>query len=147
MGATSIEQALIRRTEFPQLKYLLQQTITARKLDERDAWFRVIFCDGEFYPCWWDTQTHIYAPVTAEEETRYGLAPLRELTDRIATLCKLGFFSTEIAFTAEDIWVVIDYVNDQIDMRLQSQAQDGVPDVVVEKVSLDLARLIEKYRA
>jgi hypothetical protein len=146
MGATCMEQVLSRRTEFPHLKYLLQQTISARKLDGRDAWFRVIFCDGEFYPCWWDTQTHIYAPVTADEETRYGLSPLRELTARIATLCKLGFFSTEIAFTAENIWVVIDYVNDQIDMRLQSQALDGVPDIVVEKVSLDLARLIEKHR-
>jgi hypothetical protein len=146
MDATSIEQVLGRRTEFPHLKYLLQQTIGARKLDGRDAWFRVIFCDDEFYPCWWDTQTHIYAPVTADEETRYGLSPLRELTARIAALCKLGFFSTEIAFTAEGTWVVIDYVNDQIDMRLQSQAQDGVPDVVVEKVSQDLARLVEKHR-
>jgi hypothetical protein len=146
MGATCMEQVLAQRTEFPHLKYLLQQTITARKLDERGAWFRVIFCDGEFYPCWWDTQTHIYTPVTADEEIRYGLSPLRELTNRIAGLCKLGFFSTEIAFTAEDSWVIIDYVNDQIDMRLQSKAQDGVPDVVVEKVSLDLARLIEKHR-
>jgi len=146
MDATTIEQVLNRRTEFPHLKYLLQQTITACKLDGREGWFRVIFCDGEFYPCWWDPRTHIYAPVTADEEARYGLSPLRDLTARIAALCKLGFFSTEIAFTGEGLWVVIDYVNDQIDMRLQSKAQDGVPDIVVEKVSQDLARLIEKHR-
>jgi hypothetical protein len=147
MDVTSMENVLVRRTEFPQLKYLLQQTINSQNLDGRKAWFRVIFCDGNFYPCWWDTQTHIYAPVTADEETRYGLSPLRNLTARIAALCKLGFFSTEIAFTAEGIWVVIDYVNDQIDMRLQSQALDGVPDAVVEKISLDLAGLIEKHRS
>lgn len=146
MGATSMEDALLRRTEFPHLKYLLQQTINSRNLDGRKAWFRVIFCDGNFYPCWWDTQTHIYAPVTADEETRHGLSPLRDLTARIAALCKLGFFSTEIAFTAEGIWVVIDYVNDQIDMRLQSRALDGVPDAMVEKISLNLAGLVEKHR-
>jgi hypothetical protein len=146
MGATSIEHVLARRTEFPHLKYLLQQTITARRLDGHDAWFRVIFCDGLFYPCWWDTQTHIYAPVTADEEARYGLSPLRDLTARIASLCKLVFFSTEIAFTANDKWVFIDYVNDQIDMRLQSKALDGVPDLVVEQVSHNLAGLVEKYR-
>jgi len=144
LGATSIEQVLSCRTEFPHLKYLLQQTIAAQQLDGREAWFRVIFCNGEFYPCWWDPQTHLYAPVTADEETRHGLSPLRELTARIAALCKLGFFSTEIAFTAEGVWVVIDYVNDQIDMRLQSQALDGVPDAIVEKVSLELARLVEE---
>jgi hypothetical protein len=146
MGATSIEHVLARRIEFPHLKYLLQQTITARRLDGRDAWFRIIFCDGQFYPCWWDTQTHIYASVTADEESRHGLTPLRDLTARIAALCKLGFFSTEIAFTADDQWVIIDYVNDQIDMRLQSKALDGVPDGVVEHVSHDLAQLIEKHR-
>jgi len=146
MGATSLEHVLARRAEFPHLKYLLQQTITARKLDERDGWFRVIFCDGQFYPCWWDTRSHIYSLVTADEETNYGLFPLRDLTARIAFLCQLGFFSTEIAFTADNKWVIIDYVNDQIDMRLQSKAQDGVPDGVVEQVSQDLARLAEKHR-
>jgi hypothetical protein len=35
-------------------------------------------------------------------------------------------------------------VNDQIDMRLQSQARDGVPDMVVEKICYDLARLVKK---
>lgn len=146
IGATSLKDVLVRRKDFPHLKYLLQQTINFQNLDERKAWFRVIFCDGNIYSCWWDTQTHIYVPVITEEETRYGLSLLREITSRIATLCKLGFFSTEIVFSSENRWVVIDYVNDQIDMRLQSQARDGVPDAVVEKISFDLARLIEKHR-
>jgi hypothetical protein len=147
IDATSIEQVLSRRTEFPHLKYLLQKTITPQKLDGRDAWFRVIFCDGQLYPCWWNPATHIYTLVSAEDEIRYGLSKLPEITSRIATLCKLVFFSTEIAFSSEQQWVIIDYVNDQIDMRLQSRTPDGVPDVIVEKVSLDLAKLIQSHCA
>jgi len=145
MDATCLEQVLSRRTEFSHLKYLLQKTITPKKIDGRDAWFRVIFCDGKFYMCWWDPHTHVYTAVSAEEESKYDLSALRDITARIAALCGLAFFSTEIAYSSsEPQWVVIDYVNDQIDMRLQSQAQDGVPDAVVEKITVELASLIEK---
>jgi glutathione synthase/RimK-type ligase-like ATP-grasp enzyme len=145
VNATSFEQVMTRRTEYPHLKYLLQKTITPQKIQGRDAWYRVVFCDGQLYPCWWDPSTHIYNVVTAQDESRYGLFALRKITERIAALCKLSFFSTEIALGSENKWVVIDYVNDQIDMRLQSHAVDGVPDIVVEKISVDLARLVKKH--
>lgn len=144
MGATSLEQVAQRRTEYPHLRYLLQQTIEPQKLEGRDAWFRIIFCDGLHYPCWWDPTTHIYTSVTSEEEAHLGLTNLRDVTCRIAELCQLGFFSTEIALDQAGRWVVIDYVNDQIDMRLQSMAQDGVPDEVVRRVSLDLAGMVKR---
>ena len=44
-------------------------------------------------------------------------------------ICKLDWFSTEIALTLEE-FVVVDYVNDGIDTRVQSKAVDGVPDEV-----------------
>lgn len=144
MAATSFEQVMAQRTEFPHLKYLLQKTITPQKLNGRDAWFRVIYCDGQLYPCWWDTNTHIYQCISTQDETDFGLDMLRDITARIAVLCRLGFFSTEIAFSSEQQWVVIDYVNDQIDMRLQSKAMDGVPDTVVEKICQSLASLIKR---
>jgi hypothetical protein len=143
---TELEKVLQVRSEFPQHKYLLQQNIIAQTLDGREAWFRIIFVDGKIYPCWWDTRTHIYAPVSAEDEIRFGLSPLRELTLRIAAICKLEFFSTEIAFATNGQWIAIDYVNDQIDLRLQSQAVDGVPDALVEKIASNLADLIDKKR-
>ncbi len=143
-NVTGLEKVLQARSEFPQHKYLLQQNITAQTLDGREAWFRVIFVDGEIYPCWWDTRTHIYAPLSAEDETRLDLFPLRELTTRIAAICKLKFFSTEIAFADSGQWIAIDYVNDQIDLRLQSQAVDGVPDALVEKIASGLADLVER---
>jgi hypothetical protein len=144
LDARSFDQVLTRRAEYPDLKYLIQKNITPQKLDGKDAWFRVIYCDGNAYPCWWDTHTHIYSMVNSREEILYGLSTLKVIIGQIADLCKLGFFSTEIAFSSEDQWVVIDYVNDQIDMRLQSQAVDGVPDEVVKRVTIDLANMIKR---
>jgi hypothetical protein len=144
MDATSLEQILRARTEFPELKYLLQEQIYAQNLEQHEAWFRIIFCDGQIYPCWWHPRTHVYTSVSTDEETRFGLAPLRELTTRIAALCKLDFFSTEIVLSNAGQWIAVDYVNDQIDLRLQSQAADGVPDALVEKIAADLAELVRR---
>jgi len=146
LNATTFEQALKTRRQFPELKYLLQEQVQSRELAGRQAWFRVIFCAGQVYPCWWDTCTHIYTPVTADEESRFGLAPLREITARIAQVCKLDFFSTEIAHTLDGRWVAVDYVNDHIDLRLQSKATDGVPDEILACVAADLVGLVGQQR-
>ena len=143
LEATSFDQVMNRRTEFPHLKYLLQKTITPSQVDGRPAWFRVIFINGQTYPCWWDPNSHVYIMVSQDDELRHGLSVLREMTIRIASVCKLVFFSTEISFSSEQKWVVIDYVNDQIDMRLQSKALDGVPDDIVNQVCLHLAEMIK----
>ena len=142
LGATSLEQVAQTRKQFPDLKYLLQAQIQSRELDGRQAWFRIIYCAGQIYPCWWNTRSHIYTPVTDEQQTRYELTPLREITARIAQVCKLDFFSTEIANSLDGRWVAVDYVNDQIDLRLQSDARDGVPDAIVAHIAADLAGLV-----
>jgi hypothetical protein len=53
----------------------------------------------------------------------------------------LDLFSTEIAFVSEGRFVVVDYVNDQIDLRLQSIAAEGVPDDIVKSIA---QRLVSK---
>jgi hypothetical protein len=133
--ATSLSQVLSARQEFSADKYLLQAHIVPVQLDSRPAWFRVIYCTGQVHPCWWDTTTHIYAPVTDADETHYGLAPLRQTTAAIARVAQLELFSTEIALTSDGNFVVVDYVNDQLDLRLQSKAADGVPDDIVRDVA------------
>lgn len=65
---------------------------------------------------------------------------LHEVTRRIACICRLDIFSTEICLTGDDRLLVVDYVNDPIDLRLQSHAVDGVPDKVVERIA---ARIVE----
>lgn len=141
LEATSLEQVEAARREFSDEKYLLQLHVAPRILEERPAWFRVLVCDGAVYPCWWDQGTHIYARVTAQEIARFGLRGLREVPRRIARVCGLHLFSTEIALTEDGRFVVVDYVNDPVDLRLQSEAADGVPDAIVENIAGRLARL------
>ena len=139
MEATSWDQACAARQAHPTDRYLLQAHIAPIHLDARPAWFRVIYCAGQVYPCWWDTDTHVYTPVTWDEENRYGLSPLYTTAIAIANLCGLELFSTEISLSYDGLFVVVDYVNDQLDLRLQSQAADGVPDDVVRDIAGRLA--------
>jgi len=141
MGAASWQDILNARLEFPSQKYLAQATIQPASLDGRPAWFRIFYAHGQCFPCWWDPGTHIYGTLTSEEEALYALAPLRLETLKIANICRLDWFSTEIAL-AGDRFVVVDYVNDGIDTRIQSRALDGVPDLVMQSIAEQLVRLI-----
>ena len=146
LEATSWQKVLEARRQFPNEKYLLQAHVTARSLDGRPAWFRVLYCNGAVYPCWWDQRTHVYARVTADERARFGLRSLREIPLRIAQICGLDLFSTEIALTEDNHFLAVDYVNDPVDLRLQSKAVDGVPDGYVESIAARLARMAESSR-
>ncbi len=143
LEATAWEQVLEARQQYAHEKYLLQAHVTTRTLNDRPAWFRVLFCNGAIYSSWWDQNTHIYTRVTAEEKARFGLRSLREISTRIAQICGLHLFSTEIALTEEGRFLVVDYVNDPVDLRLQSNAADGVPDVYVQNIAARLVRLAE----
>jgi hypothetical protein len=134
-NATTWEQVLSTRQEHANDKYLLQAHIIPKELDMRPAWFRVIYCTGQTYPCWWNPLSHIYAPVTQDEKSCYSLGRLDDIVAAISRLCGLDLFSTEIAFTHDDQFVVVDYVNDQIDLRLQSKAAEGVPDGIVHDIA------------
>ncbi len=145
MEATSWSHVLVARQRYPADRYLLQAHIVPAQLGSRSAWYRVIYCAGRVYPCWWDTQTHIYTPVTLAEESRYRLAPLRHTTASLARICGLQLFSTEIALTPDGLFVVVDYANDQIDLRLQSKALDGVPDEIVRDIAERLVALVAAH--
>jgi hypothetical protein len=142
MDASTFEEVLTARQDHPSDHYLLQAYIDPVELDSRPAWFRVIYCTGKSYPCWWDPRTHIYKPVAEDEENYLGLTPLRGMVQTIAQLSGLEILSTEIAVIASGEFVVIDYVNDQIDLRLQSKAADCVPDFIVHDIADRLADLV-----
>jgi hypothetical protein len=141
LGAFSMDQVLRARLEFPEQKYLIQATITPRTIHGQPAWFRVFYANGKTYPCWWHPLTHVFSMVTPQDENRYELMLLREITQRIASICKLDWFSTEIALTLEE-FTVVDYVNDGIDTRIQSKAVDGVPDEVMQGITSQLVKLV-----
>ena len=140
--ATTLRQVSLARQEFPSQRYLLQAYIIPAQLGTRMAWFRVIYCTGKVYSCWWDNFTHIYTPVTSYEESSYSLGPLRDLSFLIAHMCGLDLFSTEIALTPDGRFVIVDYVNDPIDLRLQSKTFDGVPDDILQDIAERLAEIV-----
>jgi glutathione synthase/RimK-type ligase-like ATP-grasp enzyme len=142
LGAETLKDVIESRQHHKNDKYLLQERITPVRFHNRKAWFRVFYICGAVIPCWWDDDTHIYKTITRGEVSDAGLRPLIGITRKIWEVCKLEFFSTEIAMTSEKKFVVVDYVNDICDMRLQSKHVDGVPDVVVNEVCKRIARHI-----
>ncbi len=146
LAAASFEQVQAARRQYPNEEYLLQAFVTPQTLGARPAWFRVLFCSGTVHDCWWDPRSHVYAPVSPEERKTYQLERLDEVTRRIAGICELIIFSTEIAYSPDGRFRVVDYVNDQIDLRLQSHAVDGVPDSIVEAIVQDLTALAARRR-
>ncbi len=145
-GASSWDQVIAVRKEHATDHYLLQAHVAPIQVANRPAWFRVIYCSGEIYSCWWDPLSHVYTPVSDVEKVDYGLGLLDKIALAIAGICKLDLFSTEIAYTSEDIFVVVDYVNDQIDLRLQSHSVEGVPDAIVRAVAEGLIHHVVHHR-
>ncbi len=145
VGATSVEQVLVARQEYPHDGYLLQGYVHPVEIAGRPAWFRSIYCAGKVFPCWWNMQTHIYTPVTAEETERYGLSILHTITSAIAHYSGLNLFSSEIALAEDGCFVVVDYVNDPLDLRLQSRTPEGVPNEVIWAIATHLADVAEYW--
>jgi len=142
LEVSTFGHVLETRQAHPQDYYLLQARITPVHLAGRPAWFRVLFCGGQIYPFWWDTTTHIYTAVAGEEEGQFCLEPIRSTTLSIARVCGLDLFSTEIALTDSGLFVAVDYVNNPIDLRLQSATPDGVPDEAVRDIAGRIADLV-----
>jgi hypothetical protein len=59
----------------------------------------------------------------------------------------LRFFSTEVALTEHGTFVVIDYVNETCDLRLQSLHYDGVPDQLVQNIASFIAHYVKEKLA
>ncbi len=145
-GAETLKEVFEERKNLDEDKYILQEKVIPRFFDGKRAWFRCFWAFGKSFCCWWDDQTHHYSILTRDEIERFKLNKLFRITSRIAKITKLDFFSSEIAVTKDDRFVVIDYVNDQCDMRFQSKHYDGVPDEVIDQIILQLARAIKKLK-
>ena len=132
-NAVSLDQIQKERIKNHNAKYLVQEKIIPRMLNERRAWFRVIYAFGQVFPTWWDDKTHIYHTVTDSETIKNNLIPLVKISKKLARITRLDYFSTEIALTKDHKFILIDYINDQCDMRLKSNHVDGIPDEVVSE--------------
>lgn len=128
---TRLEQVRSERMKFPDQQYLLQSHVTPKMVDGHPAWFRVIYCLGDVHPSFWDVKTHMYTAISEKSAT---ILDLRIVIMKIVDICNLDLFSSELVLTEDGRLLVVDYVNDPIDLRLQSLAVDGVPDKIVMRI-------------
>jgi len=140
LNAMMVQDIADARQEHRDDKYLLQEKVHPKDLDGRRGWFRAYYAFGEIIPCWWDDLTHRYSELSYEQEDRFGLLPLRNAMQVIEHICKLDFFSSEIVQTGDGGFVVVDYVNEICDMRLQSKYGNGAPDAVVKRIQQLIVR-------
>lgn len=144
-GAETLQDVLEARQEHRHDKYLLQQKVVPLERDGRQFWFRGYYVCGLTQCAWWNDRTHLYQVLTPEEVARYELSPLFDIVEKIAAICRLRFFSTEIALDRYGTFVVIDYVNELCDMRMQSRYADGVPDALVDAIATRLASYVRDF--
>lgn len=145
-GAETLNEVFDERIAYNHDKYLIQEKIYPNMIDGKRSWFRCFWAFGKVITVLWDDQTHVYEVVNDELKSKINLRKLNQITKTIFGLINLDFFSTEIVFTNEDKFVVIDYVNDQCDMRLKSKHADGVPDEVVNQIISNLIKVIKKAK-
>lgn len=140
----SLEDVQRARQEFPQDKYLIQERIEPKIMNDQRFWFRIFYSWGLIQACWWNDETHVYKILTEQEITDYCLEDLFNLMKKIQGICGLNFFSSEIVRDSRGRFVVVDYVNEICDMRLQSKHYDGVPDRIVENIAQSLINFINQ---
>jgi hypothetical protein len=144
VNAHTVEDIYHWRSRYRDFIFLLQRQVNPCLMGERTAWFRVYYVLGRIIPSWWDPLTHVYNVVTKDDIRDFKLKPLFDLTGRIAAIYKLGFFSTEIAVEKRRRFFVVDYINDQCDMRRKSRFVDGVSDETVDLIIEELVSRLYK---
>ncbi|HUN66702.1 MAG TPA: hypothetical protein VMW43_11440 [Bacteroidota bacterium] len=144
LSAHTVSDIAEARREHKNDKYLIQELITPADLKGNRAWFRVYYAFGEIIPCWWNDQTHRYSILTEAQEKKYGLKMLRNAVTTVQSIALLDFFSSEIALTEDKEFVLVDYVNEVCDMRLQSRYHDGAPDAIVHRIERLIAMRVAR---
>jgi hypothetical protein len=145
-AANGLDSVQAARRMHPQDYYLLQARVDSVWLGEQPAWFRAIMAFDNCFVTWWNPWTHRYRQLAPGDESLVDLEQLHSMMQVIKRVCNLDIFSSEIALTAERKYVVVDYINDPIDLRLQSLTPDGVPDEIVDAVISALLQLLKKRK-
>jgi hypothetical protein len=132
------------RRQYPNDFYLLQEKVYPLQRDGRRFWFRGFYCCGLSLCTWWNDVTHLYNLLTDDQVEKYGLWPLFSIIEKIAHICRLHFFSTEIVLNADNKFIIVDYVNEVCDMRVQSLHADGVPDELARSAAFRIVTYISQ---
>jgi hypothetical protein len=147
----------VARQQEPQDCYLVQREIRPPLLRcedgmERPAYWRVLYCLGEWLPFWWSAPNRLppgqpsYVPVTTADLRRHRLQPMLAYARELQEISGLTWFSTELCLSnGEEVSthtitgsdgrerpvLAIDYLNDQCAVDVQSRWLGALPDWVV----------------
>ena len=131
--AMNLEEVFEARKIYSDDNYLVQKKIYPAFINGKRAWYRIIWAFGRIIISQWDDLQHIYSDDPHDLPNENLQNEMKLIANKIAELCKLDYFSTEVVLTDSNELYVIDYVNDQIDMRLKSNHHDGVPESIVDE--------------
>ena len=142
----SLDDALRLMGQEEDKSYFAQEQVSPINLENKPAWFKVLYCFGEIIPCRWHPVIREYEILPLRQIYRLGLHEIWPMTKKIKQACKLDFFSTDIAMKDKGKFLVVDYVNDRPDMRKKSKFKDGLPDEMVDKIIGDIIAFVkQKY--
>lgn len=144
LDAKSLEDIYQIRKENSDDNYLVQEIVFPQMNANDRCWLRSFWFLDEAFPLWWDDKTHIYRQIDQQDYDKYGISKVKDILSKIAEITSMDYFSTEIAIDKNNEFVIIDYVNDQCDMRLKSKYFNGVPDKIVDTF---IRKIIEKVRS
>ncbi|KUG26106.1 hypothetical protein ASZ90_004062 [hydrocarbon metagenome] len=126
--------------------YLIQEKIYPDIINNHRAWFRVLWVFGKVIPLLWDDDTLIYSELDVQEEHPEIYNEIIEQMKIIYGVAKLEYFSSEFALTKNGELFLIDYVNDQCDMRLKSKHPDGVPNKIVKEFISEMIQFVKSLQ-
>ena len=140
----SIKDIEIERIKNADDCYLVQQKIYPKLIDGHRAWVRTLWAFGKPFHLVWNDQTHIYANDSQKYLKYLDVYKLDEIMKKLHEISGLDYFSSEIAIDSQNDYYLIDYINDQCDMRFKSKYFDGVPDDAVEFFIFRMADLVKQ---
>jgi len=130
----SLDGALRLMEQEKDKSYFAQEQVSPINLENKPAWFKVLYCLGEIVACRWHPAAKEYEALTSKQIYSLGLHEVWPIVKKIRQACELDFFSTDIAMKEKEKFLVVDYVNDRPDMRKKSKFKDGLPDEMVDKI-------------
>jgi len=134
LTVNSLDDALRLIRQDEDKSYFAQERVSPINLENKPAWFKILYCFGEIIACRWHPMDKEYDAMTLRQIYRLGLHEVWPIAKKIRQACKLDFFSTDIAMKEKGKFVIVDYVNDRPDMRRKSKFKDALPDEIVDKV-------------
>jgi len=148
LTVNSLDDALRLMGRKEDKSYVAQERVLPINLEDKPAWFKVLYCFGEVVPLRWHPEIRECETLSLRQIYRLGLHEIWPITKKIRQACKLDFFSTDIVMKEKGKFLVVDYVNDRPDMRRKSKFKDALPDEIVDKVIhsiVSFVKPIKKY--